>query len=106
MLFSFPGRDIGKPRMTDGGAVNCRAKVSATGGRCSEPEGWEETGRIATRPPCREPVDHVSSGGVVGSSPAWGARMNNLSSLGLRGYFFAFSGSNFTKNRLLVSILR
>jgi len=43
---------------------------------------------------------------VAGSSPAGGARMNNLSSLGLRGYFFAFLGSNFTENGLLVSILR
>ena len=40
---------------------------------------------------------------VAGSSPAGGAIMNNLSSLGLRGYFFAFFGSDFTENGLLVS---
>ena len=31
--------------------------------------------------------------------------MNNLSSLGLRGYFFVFLRSNFTENGLLVSFL-
>ena len=43
---------------------------------------------------------------VVGSSPTGGARRNNLSSLGLRGYFFVIFRSNFAKNSLLVSISR